>query len=394
MGVTIYLNDNISGIEIAKFAKGEQTAEYFEEGGQQIVLQKGEEWLTAEGTIIVTENGTYTVYVRDVAGNISTQTFEVTTINDNPDPEPEEDTTPPTISTSKEVADDKQTVQVTINVADTQSQIEVVKIANGEQTVEYFANSGTELDKVLGDKTSTSLVQLDENGTYTIYAEDEKGNKTVNVINITEIETQKPEPGDTTPPVISGVEDGRTYTSRISPRAQDENLKEVTLTRNNVVVEDYRNGDTISNSGNYVLTAIDEAGNTTTVRFTIDIEQTGGNNTDNNTGNNTNTNNTNTNNTNTNNTNTNNTNTNTNSTNTDNTTNTNNTNTNTGNNNSSSSGTTNNGTNNNQNNYASTSNSSRLPYAGTRNVIIIAIAIFGIIAVFSFVKYRKYNKIK
>ena len=119
------------------------------------------------------------------------------------------------------------------------------------------------------------------------------------------------------------------------------------------------------------------------------------NNTTNGTSNaNSNTANTNTNNTNTNNTNTNNTNTNTNSTNTDNSTNTNNTNTNTGNNNSSSSGTTNNGTNNNQNNYASTSNSSRLPYAGTRNVIIIAIAIFGIIAVFSFVKYRKYNKIK
>ena len=98
---------------------------------------------------------------------------------------------------------------------------------SGERDVTYFENNGTELQIEQGDKTAASLVKIAENGTYTVYAEDDSGNKVVETITITEIENQQPEPEpDTTPPTITGVEDGRTYRNYVTPRISDENLVE------------------------------------------------------------------------------------------------------------------------------------------------------------------------
>ena len=219
------------------------------------------------------------------------------------------------------------------------------------------------------DKSAEAAVMITKNGTYTIYAEDEQGNKTVNVITITAIVTPDPAPDDTTPPTITGVEDGKTYENEVTPRIEDENLASVTLTKDGNVVEDYQNGDTISENGTYVLTAVDEAGNQTVVQFVIDIEE------DDNDNNNTNTN-------------TNN------NTNTDNTTDNDN---NTDNNHVSGNNINNNSNNHQQNtinnsgrNNTSTSNS-KLPYAGLRNILMIGIMITSVVAIFTYLKYKKYK---
>lgn len=410
VAVTINLTDNLTGIDILKIASGEQNESYFENGGQQISITK--DGTSATGRTNIGENGTYTIYTKDLAGNEKVQTFEVTTIDNTEEPEPEPDTIPPTINFEKEVSQDKQSVNLTINVVDTESQIRVVKMESGERDVTYFENNGTELQIEQGDKTAASLVKIAENGTYTVYAEDDSGNKVVETITITEIENQQPEPEpDTTPPTITGVEDGRTYRNYVTPRISDENLVEVTLTRDGSIVEGYQNGDQIRENGNYTLIAVDEAGNRTEVSFTINIEDEDSNST-NNTNTNSNTNNNGSTNTNTSNNTSSNTNTNTsNNTNTNNSTNNstntdvNNTNTNesTNNNNNQSgtntpSGSSNSGTSSNsssgssQNSQSSSTANSKLPYAGLRNVLIFVIIALMIVAGFSYMKYRKYRK--
>ena len=407
--VTLNLTDNLSGVDILKIAEGEQNISYFENGGQQInIIKDGN---SAIGVLNVTVNKTFTAYVKDVAGNEKVQTFEVTTIEDEePTPEPTPDTTAPTINIEKEISQDKKSVNVTINVVDTESQIKLVKMASGERDIVYFENNGTELDMKKGDKTSTSLVNITKNGTYTVYAEDESGNKTIETVEVAEIEEQEPEPepGDTTPPTITGVENGKTYKNYVIPTISDENLASVVLTRNGNIVEGYTNGDRISENGNYVLTAIDKTGNKTEVSFTIKIEEDKNETNDTNTSGNTNTGNTNTN-TNTGNTNNNagnntntsnnvggnNTNTGIDSTNTNNNSNNNNNNQNGSN---TPSGSIDNGNSNSgnrgtsgsmQNSQSSSTANNKLPYTGTRNVIIIAIIALIGIATYCYIKYRK-----
>ena len=271
--VSINLLDNLTNINLVKVAKGEQTIDYFENEGQELNLQK--EGNSALAAINVIENGTYTVYVEDEAGNAKIEVFEVTTITEEPEID---DITPPEIQTTEESINENESIKLTIHVTDTESQIKTIKIANGEQNTEYFENEGKTLQMIIDDKSAEAAVMFTENGTYTIYAEDEQGNSTVKVITITGIVTPEPtpdpepEPDDTTPPTISGVEDGMTYGTEITPRVEDENLASVTLTRDGNIVENYQNGDTISENGTYVLTATDEAGNQTVVGFVINIQ--------------------------------------------------------------------------------------------------------------------------
>ncbi|UXJ71367.1 S-layer homology domain-containing protein [Lysinibacillus fusiformis] len=92
-----------------------------------------------------------------------------------------EDTTPPIIvwNEQKEFASTS-----TINVkAHDLSGIKLLKFAKGEQGSTYFATGGT---TIAGESFS-----VNENGKYTLYAEDSKGNKTVETIDVTKV-NQKP----------------------------------------------------------------------------------------------------------------------------------------------------------------------------------------------------------
>ena len=101
--VSMTFLDNLTSINTVKVAQGEQTIDYFENGGQELTLQK--EGNSAIAAIHVTENGTYTVYVKDEAGNDKIQVFEVTTITEEPEVD---DTTPPTIQTTEESVNENE----------------------------------------------------------------------------------------------------------------------------------------------------------------------------------------------------------------------------------------------------------------------------------------------
>lgn len=135
------------------------------------------------------------------------------------------------MNTTNEFIEEDKTVKVTIDVVDTQSTIKTIKIATGEQNIEYFENNGTTLNIKTEGNSARAEVGIKSNGTYTIYAEDEKGNSVIKVINITEI-VEEPEPDDDT--ITSSeyqIDTDPNYISKIIP---ETNLSEF---KNNISTE-------------------------------------------------------------------------------------------------------------------------------------------------------------
>lgn len=101
-----------------------------------------------------------------------------------------------------------------------------------------------------------------ENGEFTFEYTDEfgfSGSATAVVGNIDKIA-----------PVITEVENGKTYNSAVAPIITDANLSEVTLIKDeSEIIEQYKSGQTISEKGTYVLKAKDIPGNETVVSFEI-----------------------------------------------------------------------------------------------------------------------------
>ena len=72
-------------------------------------------------------------------------------------------------------------------------------------------------------------------------------------------------------PKISGVQNNKTYKGSVTPVIQDENLDKITLTKDGLIVPNYKAGTKISDAGKDVLTATDKFGNSTTVSFEIQV---------------------------------------------------------------------------------------------------------------------------
>ena len=278
-------------IDEVKWTKGSQNAEYFKENGTTI--GEGIVGKMVRTNFEIDEVGTYTVYAIDNSGNETVKQIEINSIEtpEEPDPNPDEDTQPPEITFSKVIDKENNKVNITANIADDKSQIEIAKVDGGIHDTAYFTNNGIELNLTKGEKNAEAKFSLNKNGTYTIYVKDEAENETVKNFEVTEIETE-PDPTpeeDKTPPTITGVEDEKTYKQSVTPKAEDENLKEVTLIKDGEKVANYKNGDTIRNEGKYEIIATDEAGNKTIITFIIEKEDntenntTGGNTTGNNT---------------------------------------------------------------------------------------------------------------
>lgn len=202
--VSILAEDNLNPIDIVKIEKGEQNVEYFHDNGSSLSSEK--EGNTALSTITVTENGVYTAYAIDVMGNEIVKVFEVTEVGSSEIT----DSIPPVITVTKEILD-KSRVEVSLKIDDNLNPISEMKIAKGEQNLEYFENNGTELNGNKNGNSATASIILTANGTYTVYASDLAGNKSVEVFEVDEIENPTdpgtdpdPDPGTETK-IISGI---------------------------------------------------------------------------------------------------------------------------------------------------------------------------------------------
>lgn len=69
-------------------------------------------------------------------------------------------------------------------------------------------------------------------------------------------------------PIVENVEENMEYIE-VVPKVTDKNLESVTLIHEGQVLEDYRNGDTVSIYGKYKIIAKDKAGNITEINFSI-----------------------------------------------------------------------------------------------------------------------------
>ena len=152
-----------SGVRVVRWLAGVRTLKDFNRGTAGLTIE--------DNQINVSKAGTYTVYASDYAGNESIYVHEV-----------QDDITPPLISSFYTVSEDYRTRTVNIRVTDDQTGIRRVKYMRGNKNVSDFlpAGSGTEL-KLKDDKAS---FEIKEDGEYTLYAIDNRGNHTVSFIEV------------------------------------------------------------------------------------------------------------------------------------------------------------------------------------------------------------------
>jgi len=185
--VTASLDGTGSKVVLGKYMSGTKTAGDFIGGTEGTEITGVVSGITASGTFEVSENGTYTVYTKDEAGN---ETVEVITIG-NIDKED------PTIVLSQDPASGTWTnskVEVTANLDGTGSKVVLGKYMSGAKTVEDFTGgtAGTDLTGFVSGTTASGSFEVSENGTYTVYTKDEVGNEDIEVITISNIEKIDP----------------------------------------------------------------------------------------------------------------------------------------------------------------------------------------------------------
>ncbi|MGG3309197.1 S-layer homology domain-containing protein [Paenibacillus lautus] len=165
IAITVDASDQESGIEIVKWAAGKQQVSYFAAEGNA---------LQGAG-FTVSENGLYTVYAKDKAGNEQIKTIEITNLYKSG----------PSLRLSLDNADwTISPVRIQLDVTDNGSGITVQKWATGHHDSDYFKNEGTSF-------TGSSFT-VDSNGMYTVYIKDNAGYETVAVIEVTRMDDEKP----------------------------------------------------------------------------------------------------------------------------------------------------------------------------------------------------------
>ena len=159
-----------SGIRVVKWNVGEKTLQDFAHGvnGKEI----------EDNLVTVTKPGKYTFYASDYAGNETIQVYEVL-----------DDTTAPKITTSYTVSEDYKTRTVTVKVSDTQSQVKRLEYMNGIKKAEEFlpASAGLEIPVIDGE----AQFKVKEDGTYTVFVIDNRGNMAVKNILVKTVKATK-----------------------------------------------------------------------------------------------------------------------------------------------------------------------------------------------------------
>ncbi|BBH18875.1 hypothetical protein Back11_02200 [Paenibacillus baekrokdamisoli] len=168
VSVTAEVSDGQSGVALRKWADGNREVFYFANGGAAF----------SGDSFSVAENGTYTVYAQDVAGNESIETITISNIF----------TVSPTIQlTMNPSGPTRGNVSVTAAVY-AQSGVEELKYVLGQQASSYFAGAGTPLTILDG----TAEIAVVDNGWMSVYAKDHAGNETVKQVEIKTIDRKKP----------------------------------------------------------------------------------------------------------------------------------------------------------------------------------------------------------
>lgn len=180
-----------------------------------------------------------------------------------------EDTTPPVITAS--VAPRKNGAYLKVKVTDKGgSKIRVKRYAFGKHTASYFKNG--ENGKVLSAGTKPFVTKT---GSYTIYAQDNAGNETVEVVNVT-FDTTKPSLS------LSAKKSGQKYKLTITASDSGAGIKEVRYAKGKHTASYFKSSGkilqafedtktvTLSSKEIYSVYVKDRAGNYTIKTITLD----------------------------------------------------------------------------------------------------------------------------
>ena len=254
--VDVIIKDE-SSLEVAKIAKGNQKEDYFADNGQ--LLELDELSGVSRGSFEVSENGEYTIYAQDIYGNVTLKVITIDSIEI-----PDVDETAPAIGLQKELEGDR--VKVNLTVTDGDSGVYMVKIAEGNQTEDYFANNGESIEIEQGTEVNTYFY-ITENGTYTVFAQDSYGNKTVEVFEVTEI-VDVPDPDNNT------IDNNTVDNNTVDNNTVDNNTVDNNTVDNNTIDNNTVDNNTVDNN---------TADNNTVDNNTVDNNTVDNNTVDNNT---------------------------------------------------------------------------------------------------------------
>ena len=177
--------------------------------------------------------------------------------------------------------------KVNINISEIGENIATVKIVDGKANdtifsivppikteVTYSTNEWTNQNVVADIKflnrndvkiitnSGNTKYTFENNGEFIFEYVDEYGIEDSTIAKVTWIDKEKP--------IITNVEDSKTYTNSVKPIITDNNeLSSITLTKNDETAKNYVSGTEINEIGTYTLIARDIANNETKIVFTI-----------------------------------------------------------------------------------------------------------------------------
>jgi len=153
-----------SGIRVVKYLYGRHSLDEFEHGTVGTTI--------TGNRLAVQKQGTYTFYISDYAGNEQRKVYEV-----------KEDKTPPVIRTSYSSPANSRLISVTCLIQDHSSGVKEVRFVRGKKSLKDFnsADTGKPLES---DDDGYYHFYTSFPGAFTIYAVDNRGNKTVHNIRV------------------------------------------------------------------------------------------------------------------------------------------------------------------------------------------------------------------
>lgn len=157
-----------SGVRVMRYATGTKSATDFRKGMAGTPIRSD--------TLELSKAGYYTFYISDYAGNETVISHYVA-----------DDTTPPSLTA--EYTKVKQGYTILVEALDTQSGIKTLKYAKGTFDTNDF-KSGVLGTNLILTKNQVSFT-VDSSGSYTIYAADFRGNKTVIHMDIRETKVNR-----------------------------------------------------------------------------------------------------------------------------------------------------------------------------------------------------------
>ena len=158
-----------SGIRVIKYLYGNHSLADFEKGTVGTSITTNE--------LSVSKPGIYTFYISDYAGNEHKVVYSVV-----------DDISAPTLSTSYTFSNNYNTINITSIIKDTDSGVKLVKYMKGNHTASDFKASSAGTKITSDDDTYTFRVS--SSGTYTIYAIDYRGNKSISNVTIEIVKAQ------------------------------------------------------------------------------------------------------------------------------------------------------------------------------------------------------------